>query len=344
MPRLLQLTSGVSARRVYERSEFRPHVEVPGEVVADTWEMMEHLYGLSRSAIEDLETSVIRRLKSVVCTIVHPVLDRIVAVDVPNAYQESLARGSCYGMICLGRAGAWLSSWFRDATYPAWIGRWADSVDRFLVGVMRRFPVFHSFRLMTINPLSIFHDPSMERLIELLHLKSSKEYPSSMDAAFMEQVRLVNMTLWRRMFALAWRTPDLLLDSWVEHLVLFPKVVLLYPAFEEALKRVHWLIGLTIPILEFLLYWKLVGCPTTAPALIGLCIARAPAFIIQYIANMIPYRYAVILHSAFNCYSYLMGVKLRRVFRPRGWYPFADPGDATDVSNWMLANWTWWPF
>lgn len=89
IPRMIQLTSGHRVTPV-RQAEQRFHAREAGVCVDKTWEMMLHLYELTRDDILDLE-QYMREIPSLPCGLNHWVLDRIISIDCPMKGKEIAA-------------------------------------------------------------------------------------------------------------------------------------------------------------------------------------------------------------------------------------------------------------
>lgn len=80
--KVLNLTEGVKAKPINEINA--PHVERPANPCAETYIMLEHIYGVPKHHFDDVEAFIWDNMKTACCTITHPVLQTILDVDVPR--------------------------------------------------------------------------------------------------------------------------------------------------------------------------------------------------------------------------------------------------------------------
>lgn len=96
--KVLQLTEGlvpvVQQKYRSSKEKHKIHASEAGEVCPKTWEMMDHLYGVTESQVIEVETLMEQQIKQLVCTILHPVLDLICEIDIPPPELENFPRQS----------------------------------------------------------------------------------------------------------------------------------------------------------------------------------------------------------------------------------------------------------
>jgi hypothetical protein len=87
--RVLELTAEVTPMEVV--SKHKIHSADWHEADDRTWEMMDDVYGLDRGQVESLEGFILT-MGSVCCTLIHPFLDVLLAVDVPDVMASVFVR------------------------------------------------------------------------------------------------------------------------------------------------------------------------------------------------------------------------------------------------------------
>lgn len=93
----IELTEGRKALHIWEEQKI--HAKEIHEAADETYAMMEHLYGLDRAAIVELETWLEQVMTALPISVTHPYITTIVDRDVPLAEQPRRTQVAVYGNV-----------------------------------------------------------------------------------------------------------------------------------------------------------------------------------------------------------------------------------------------------